>query len=583
MVNITINNISVSVPEGTTIMEAAKAAGVHIPHLCYLKDINEIGACRLCSVEVEGEDKLVSACNNIVREGMVVCTNSKRVRIAVRTNLALILSEHDVNCTACVRGGNCELQTLAEEYHILNSPFKRAPEKRNRWNQDFPLIRDASKCIRCMRCIQVCDKVQGMGVWDLMSTGSRTHIDVSENRTIEASNCALCGQCITHCPVGALHERNDLSTVMRAIENPEITTVVQIAPAIRTAWGEQLGLEPDVATVNRLAGVLRQIGVDYVFDTSFTADLTIMEEGNEFLKRFTGGELKQYPMFTSCCPGWVRFVKSRYPELVGNLSTAKSPQQMFGAVMKSYFAEKQGIDPDKMVTISIMPCVAKKAEAAIETMTDAGHGQDVDYVLTTREIVRMIQGEHLAVENVEETPFDSLMGDYTGAGVIFGATGGVMEAALRTAYYVLVGENPDPDAFSIVRADESDERPWRDAEVEIAGVKVRAAIVSGLGNADKLCEAIVRGWEHYDFVEVMACPGGCSGGGGQPIHCDGVERAASRGQVLYSIDKNMPVRFSHENKDVAKMYEDYFGAPLGEKSEELLHTVHFGWHMPGEL
>lgn len=583
MVNITINNISIAVPEGTTILEAAKAAGVHIPHLCYLKDINEIGACRLCSVEVEGEDKLVTACNNVVREGMVVYTNSKRVRIAVRTNLALILSEHDVNCTACVRGGNCELQNLAEEYHILNSPFKRPEPKKDRWNPKFPLIRDASKCIRCMRCIQVCDKVQSVGVWDLMATGSRTHIDVSGNRTIEESDCALCGQCITHCPVGALHERNDVSAVMRAIENPDLVTVVQIAPAIRTAWGEHLGVTPDVATVNRLAGVMRQMGVDYVFDTSFTADLTIMEEGNEFLKRFTSGELSRYPMFTSCCPGWVRFAKSHYPELVANLSTAKSPQQMFGAVMKSYFAEKMGIDPEKMVTISIMPCVAKKAEAALETMKDAGAGQDVDFVLTTREIERMIQGERIDVANVPESGFDSLMGDYTGAGVIFGATGGVMEAALRTASYILTGENPAPDAFSVVRAAKNESRPWRTAEAEIAGVKVRVAVASGLDNANKLCEAIVRGWEHYDFVEIMACPGGCSGGGGQPIHCDDIERAGTRGKILYNIDKSMPVRFSHENKDVQTMYAEYFGEPLGEKSETLLHTVHFGWDMPESL
>jgi NADH-quinone oxidoreductase subunit G len=327
--------------------------------------------------------------------------------------------------------------------------------------------------------------------------------------------------------------------------------------------------------VNRLAGVLRHLGFDYVFDTSFSADLTIMEEGSEFLARLQKGELKQYPMFTSCCPGWVRFIKSQYPELVGQLSTAKSPQQMFGAVIKSYFAKKLGVPPEKICSVSVMPCVAKKAEADLPAMRSADGVKDVDYVLTTREVVRLMHAERISVHRVWETPFDRLMGDYTGAGVIFGATGGVMEAALRSASYLVTGKNPAPEAFRAVRDDHNSRRPWREATFDLAGTELRIAVASGLGNARKLCDAIVQGRVHYDFVEIMACPGGCSGGGGQPIHCDDKERAAERGQVLYGLDRNMPLRFSHENPDVQALYREELGEPLSERAEALLHTDHF--------
>ncbi|MBQ3391913.1 MAG: (2Fe-2S)-binding protein [Lachnospiraceae bacterium] len=589
MVNLTINKIPVSAPENMSILEAAEQAGISIPHLCYLKEINEIGACRLCSVEVKGEDALVPACITRVQEGMEVVTNSPRVRGACRTNLALIMSQHNGHCTSCVRSGTCQLQQLAEDFNLIENPFYEdlPAGKLNWWNQEFPLIRDAARCIKCMRCIQVCDKIQSMKVWDLMATGGRTRVDVAGSISIEESDCTLCGQCITHCPTGALRERSDIDAVQRAIDDPDVVTVVQIAPAVRTAWGEYLGLSPEKATVNLMAGALRELGFDYVFDTSFTADLTIMEEGYEFLHRFQWGDMEKYPMFTSCCPGWVRFLKAKFPELTDRLSTAKSPQQMFGAVIKNQFADRIGKPRTKICSVSIMPCTAKKAECALPTMRDEGGNPDVDYVLTTREVVRLMKRGGVNAERVAESDFDAVMGDYTGAGVIFGATGGVMEAALRTAAYVLTGENPAPDAFRAVRAEGPadmpwrEDRPWREAVVEVGGVKVRAAVTSGLRNAEALCSAIVSGAVKYDFVEVMACPGGCSGGGGQPILGDDVERALPRGGVLYDIDRNMEVRYSHENKDVQKLYEESLGEPNSLLAEALLHTDHFGWDMPG--
>ncbi|MGN1318564.1 MAG: [FeFe] hydrogenase, group A [Lachnospirales bacterium] len=580
MVNITINRFSISVPEGSTILEAARMADVHIPHLCYLKELNEIGACRLCCVEVEGEEKLLPACSNVVREGMNITTNSPRVRTACRTNLELIMSQHNCNCATCVRSGNCQLQTLANDFNIIDNPFEKdiLSGKLANWNKDFPLIRDATKCVKCMRCVQVCNKVQTMNVWDLVATGSRTRVDVADYRCIEDADCTLCGQCVTHCPVGALQERDDLSEIIAALENPDITTVVQIAPAVRTAWGESLNLPPEQATVNKLAGVLRQIGFDYVFDTSYSADLTIMEEASEFIERFTKGELQQYPMFTSCCPGWVRFLKGQYPELVGQLSTSKSPQQMFGAVIKSFFAEKIGVPPSKICCVSIMPCLAKKSECDLPTMQYNGV-KDVDYVLTSREVVRLIRSERIDVEKCWETPFDRIMGDYSGAGVIFGATGGVMEAALRSANYFVTGKNPAPEAFRAVRDEKRVPKPWREATFMMGDIELKVAVASGLGNARELCEAILRGQVKYDFVEVMACPGGCSGGGGQPIHCDDKERAHQRGKVLYKLDRGMPLRFSHENIDIQNLYKNYLGEPMGEKAEELLHTNHFSWKL----
>ena len=578
MVHVTINNIPVSVKKGTTIMEAARSAGIHVPHLCFLKEINEIGACRLCCVEVEGEEKLIPACDNVVVEGMKITTNSQRVRRACRTNLQLIMSEHDGDCTICSRNQNCQLQKLAKDFNLLNSRYeKKFPqEKYLSWNKDFPLIRDTKKCVKCMRCIQICDKIQTVKVWDLIGTGSRTRVGVAQNMPIESSDCTLCGQCITHCPVGALRERDDEGKVISAIENPDIITVAQIAPAVRTSWGEEFGISRDFATVNKLAGCLKKIGIDYVFDSCFSADLTIMEEGTEFLHRYKNKEFEEYPMFTSCCPGWIRFVKSQFPEFVQNLSTAKSPQQMFGAVTKNYFAAKIGVPPEKIRCISIMPCVAKKSECELPSMKNEQGIKDVDYVLTTREVVRLLKAERIHPKEVQEVPFDSILQDFSGAGVIFGTTGGVMEAALRTAANLLTGKNPDPQIFAELHTKKiTKDKPWRDAVVKLPVGELKIAVANGLGNARQLCEALKRKEVHYDFVEIMACPGGCVGGGGQPINCADKEKAKERGEVLHALDSSMTLRYSHQNQDVQTLYKDFFEKPLSHKAETYLHVNHF--------
>lgn len=385
MVNFKINGRELFAAKGTTILAAAEKAGIPIPHLCFLKDINEIAACRMCVVEIEGTDRLVPACNTEVLKGMIIQTNSPRVRQARKTNLRLILSQHNSNCTVCVRSGNCTLQQLSHDLNIHYQPYDVQPE-RSRVNLSVPIVREASKCIKCMRCVQVCDKIQGMHIWDVAGTGSRTTVDVSYNRLLKNTDCVFCGQCVTHCPTGALTVRDDTNQVLRALADPEITTVIQVAPAVRVAWAEEFGLNARLGTTGRMVAALKRIGFDYVFDTNFSADLTIMEEGSEFVERFTHRGKYRWPMFTSCCPGWVKFLKTQYPSYKENLSTAKSPQQMFGAVAKSYFAEKKGIDPHKLFVVSIMPCSAKKAESELPTMKDACGDRDVDVVLTTREI-----------------------------------------------------------------------------------------------------------------------------------------------------------------------------------------------------
>ena len=580
MVSLTINGRRVQAPEGTTIMEAARLADIHIPHLCFLKGINEIAACRVCCVEVEGERAMVTACNTPVMEGMVVHTNSPRARQTRRVNVELILSQHDCRCATCVRSGNCQLQNIANDLGILQLPFETQLPKglRGAWTTTFPLYRDYNKCIKCMRCIQICEKVQTLKVWDLAGTGGRTSIDVSGNMVIKDSDCSLCGQCVTHCPVGGLRERDDTAEVYRALADPELITVVQVAPAVRTAWGESLGIAPEKATMGLMTAALKALGFDYVFDTCFTADLTIMEEANELLQRLKAGDLADYPMFTSCCPGWVRFLKSQYPQLTRQLSTAKSPQQMFGSITKSWFAQKIGADAKNIRCISIMPCMAKKAECALPTMrTEAG--PDVDIALTTREFVRMIRADKIDVALLEEARPDAPLGIHTGAGEIFGASGGVMEAALRTAVFALTGHNPSADGFQDIRRGQG----LREVSYSIGGVPLRCAVVSGLGEARKLIEAILAGKAHYDFVEVMACPGGCAGGGGQPISCEDQELAGERGKRLYQLDQASLLRFSHENPEVQALYRDYLGEPLSEKSEQLLHTDHTGWQMPAEV
>lgn len=549
MVNLTIDGKQISVQENTTIMEAAAQNGIHIPKLCYLKDINEIAACRVCVVELEGKEKLITSCNNPAEDGMVIYTNSPKVRKHRKTTVELILSQHDCRCVTCARSGNCSLQKTANDLNILQIPYKQTLEHQ-KWNQSFPLIRDSAKCIKCMRCVQICEKVQGLGVWDVEGTGSRTTVNVSRLRSIEEADCALCGQCITHCPVGALRERDDTETVWDAIADPDKIVAVQVAPAVRAAWGEQLGLTRGEATIGKILDSLKKMGVDYAFDTTFSADLTIMEEGTEFIKRFTSGELKHLPMFTSCCPGWIRFIKTQYPGLVKYLSTAKSPQQMFGSVMKTYFAEQLKVAPERIYTVSVMPCVAKKAEREMELFYEEYAGHDVDAVITTRELVKMIRSAHINPKTLEDIPGDRPMQEGTGAGVIFGATGGVMEAALRSAYFLLKGKNPPADAFSKVRSQGFNQNNGvQEADFQIDDITVRTAVVSGLGNTRALLDRILRGEVQYDFVEVMACPGGCVGGGGQPIH-DGEERAFERGKKLYDLDQQAELRFSHENPDV---------------------------------
>ncbi|WP_298032691.1 [FeFe] hydrogenase, group A [uncultured Dysosmobacter sp.] len=569
-----INGRELSAAKGTTILEAAEKAGIPIPHLCFLKEINEIAACRMCVVEIAGTQRLVPACNTAVLEGMDIQTNSPRVRQARKTNLRLILSQHNSNCTTCIRSGFCELQRLSHDLNIHYQPYEVQPE-RSRVDLSVPIVREASKCIKCMRCVQICDKVQGMNIWDVTGTGSRTTVDVSYNRYLKNTACTFCGQCVTHCPTGALTVRDDTNRVLRALADPSVTTVVQVAPAVRVAWGEVFGTinKNKQAPVGKLVAALRRLGFDYVFDTNFSADLTIMEEGSEFIERFTHRGKYRWPMFTSCCPGWVRFIKTQYSAYTENLSTAKSPQQMFGAVAKSYFAEKMGIDPKKMFVVSVMPCSAKKAESELPTMRDACGDPDVDVVLTTRELVRLFRSDCIVPSDLEEEAFDSPLGTGTGAAVIFGTTGGVMDAALRSAYYLVTGENPDPDAFAEVRGS----KPWKEAAFTIPGAgTVRVAVVSGLANTRRLMEAVDSGEADYDFVEVMACPGGCAGGGGQPIH-EGVEMASSRGSQLWKLDAKAPIRFSHENPDVQALYRTYLKKPLGERSHHLLHTDHEAW------
>ena len=578
MVNVTIDGKSVQVPEKTTILRAAASIGIEIPNLCYWEGLNEIGACRVCVVEVEGYERLFTACNNTVKDGMVIWTNSKKARETRKTNVQLILSEHNSNCATCVKADTCALRKMANDFNIQELPYdKKLPTQKG--NKEFPLIRDYQKCIKCMRCVQICDKIQNTHIWDVINTGAKTTVDVANAYRLEDSKCVLCGQCIVHCPVGALKERDDTDQLYEALHDPDKIVIAQLAPAVRTAWGEPFNMSPQFANVNRLAAALHTIGFDHVFDTDFTADLTIMEEASELIEKIIhkDEEGNKFPLFTSCCPGWLRYMKGFFPQLIPQISTAKSPQQMFGALAKTYYAEKLGVDPKRIVSVSIMPCLAKKMECSYPSMVGENGDPDVDFVLTTREVARLIRAEHVNVAFLPEEELDMPFGLGSGAGNIFGASGGVMEAALRTAYYMVTGSNPNPDAFREVRGMHG----WKEADFRIADISLKVAVVDGLSNANKLIRMLLSGEVHYDMVEVMACPGGCVGGGGQPVY-NGYEKAADRAPVLYEQDHRNTLRFSHENPLIKKIYKEYLGKPLSERSEKLLHTDHTLWKMPGE-
>ena len=562
-VKLTIDNIPVEVEAGTSILKAAEQAGIRIPTLCYLEEINEIGACRICVVEVEGAKNLVAACVTSVAEGMVVKTNSPRVRSARRLNLELLLSDHKTDCTSCIRNGNCELQTLCEELNVRQVRFEGARSEPIQDASTPALVRDSEKCILCRRCVAVCEKVQGVNAISAVNRGFDTQIAPPLNKNLIDVPCVECGQCILVCPVGALYEKEYTEEVWDALGDPDKFVVVQTAPATRVSIGEEFGLRPGAISTGKMVAALRRLGFDAVMDTDFTADLTIMEEGHEFIERLTkGGTL---PLITSCSPGWVKFMEHFYPELIPNVSTCKSPQQMFGALVKTFYAERVGVDPAKMVSVSIMPCTAKKFECQRPEMNDSGY-QDVDYVLTTRELARMIKEAGINFDELPEEEYDDPMGESTGAGVIFGATGGVMEAALRTAYEVITGKTLPSVDFHEVRGLEG----IKEATVDVDGTKVRVAVAHGLGNARELLERVKAG-EEYHFIEIMCCPGGCIGGGGQPIPTN-TEIRAERIKGIYQADVEMPLRKSHENPSVQALYREYLGKPLDEKSHKLLHT-----------
>ncbi len=569
MIELTIDGQKVKAPIGSTVLEAAIGAGIKIPTLCYLKDINEIGACRVCVVEVEGGKSLQASCTLPASNGMVVKTNSPAVRESRRMTVELLLSDHKNECLTCIRNRNCELQKLAEELGIRDVPFEG--EKSRHTIDDFSpsIVRDSEKCILCRRCVSACDKLQGVSVIAPSERGFKTVISTAFNLSLNDSACTMCGQCITACPVGALHEKEDTEKVWDALANPEKHVIVQTAPAIRVSLGEEFGLDMGTPAMGKMVAALRRLGFDKVFDTDFTADLTIIEEGNELLHRIkNNGKL---PMITSCSPGWIKFCEHYFPEFLDNLSTCKSPQQMFGALAKTYYAQKAGIDPAKIFSVSIMPCTAKKFEAQRPEMTSSGY-QDVDAVLTTREIARMFREAGIDLKTLDAEEFDEPFGISTGAGAIFAATGGVMEAALRTVYEIVTEKELLDLDFVEVRGTEG----IKEAEVDLNGTNVKVAVAHGLANARELLNRVKDGKAEYHFIEIMCCPGGCVGGGGQPIVLS-QERWEKdykkiRGNSIYEVDKKMPLRKSHENPAIKTLYDEFLKEPLGEKSHELLHT-----------
>ena len=572
MINLKINNIPVSVEPGTTILEAARQLGINIPTLCYLKDINEIGACRICTVEVKGAKGLLPACVYPVNEGMEVFTNTKKVLSARKTNLELLLSVHSRKCLSCARSGNCEFQKLCNDYGISDEDAFQGVKNEYTIDDSAPhMIRDNSKCVLCRRCVAVCRKWQDVGVIGPNERGFLTHIGSAFEADLGDVSCVSCGQCIVACPTGALQEKDCTDKVWEALSDTSKTVIVQTAPAVRAALGEAFGYPMGTDVEGKMVAALRRIGFAKVFDTNFAADLTIMEEANELVERIQNGGV--LPMITSCSPGWVKYCEHYFPDLIPNLSSCKSPQQMFGAVAKTWYAQQLGIDPKDMVVVSVMPCTAKKFEIGRDDQSAVGV-PDVDISITTRELAKMIRAAGLDFNSLPDEEFDAPLGIDTGAGVIFGATGGVMEAALRTARDWLTGEDHPVEAmtFSAVRGTEG----IKEASYEIGGLTLKVAVCSGLANAKKVLKAIQAGTADYQFVEIMACPGGCVNGGGQPFQPASVRNfvdiRAERAKALYSNDERNTLRKSHDNPAIQKLYDEFLGKPGSHKAHEILHT-----------
>lgn len=569
MVNIKINNMPLSVPKGISILEAARMAGIEIPTLCYLKKINEIGACRICMVEVKGARSLVTACVYPVNEGMEIFTNTERVRKSRKMTLELILSTHDRKCLSCVRSGTCELQQLCKEFGVDDEGrFDGANPVHEYDDSAIHMIRDNGKCILCRRCVAAC-QAQHISVIGANARGFDTHIGSAFERPLDSVACVSCGQCIVNCPTGAIYEKDDTAKVLEAINDPEKFVVVHTAPSIRVTLGECFGMHIGTNVQGKMVAALRRLGFDKVFDTDFGADLTIVEEANEFLGRVQNGGV--LPMITSCSPGWIKYCEHYYPDMLDHLSTCKSPQQMSGAIIKTWYAEKMGIDPKDIVVVGIMPCTAKKFETKRDDQAASGY-PDVDYSLTTRELGRMIESAGIYFKHLPDEEFDNPLGDSTGAAVIFGATGGVMEAALRTAVEKLSGEELKSPDFTGVRGTEG----IKEASYTVNGMEIKVCVVSGLANANTIMEKVKNGTADYHFIEIMGCPGGCVNGGGQPIqHAvvrNFVDLRARRAAALYEADKDMPLRKSHESEAVKRLYAEFLGEPGSHKAHEVLHT-----------
>ena len=569
MVNIKINNMPLSVPKGISILEATRTAGIEIPTLCYLKKINEIGACRICMVEVKGARSLVTACVYPVNEGMEIFTNTERVRKSRKTTLELILSTHDRKCLSCIRSGTCELQQLCKEFGVDDEGrFDGANPVHEYDDSAIHMIRDNGKCILCRRCVAAC-QAQHISVIGANARGFDTHIGSAFEKPLDSVACVSCGQCIVNCPTGAIYEKDDTAKVLEAINDPEKFVVVHTAPSIRVTLGECFGMHIGTNVQGKMVAALRRLGFDKVFDTDFGADLTIVEEANEFLGRVQNGGV--LPMITSCSPGWIKYCEHYYPDMLDHLSSCKSPQQMSGAVIKTWYAEKMGIDPKDIVVVGIMPCTAKKFETKRENQSASGY-PDVDYSLTTRELGRMIDSAGIFFKHLPDEEFDNPLGDSTGAAVIFGATGGVMEAALRTAVEKLSGEELKSLDFTEVRGTEG----IKEASYTVNGMEIKVCVVSGLANANTIMEKVKNGTADYHFIEIMGCPGGCVNGGGQPIqHAvvrNFVDLRARRAAALYEADKDMPLRKSHESEAVKRLYAEFLGEPGSHKAHEVLHT-----------